>query len=197
MSSVVTPAAARSVRQPATPSTPRLAVVPQSTATAQRVPFVALVVALLGVGLVGLLVLNTSLQRGAYVATSLRTAAADLTLREQNLQVQVARLASPERLATVAAARGMVRNDSPAFLSLSTGKVIGMPKPGNAGNSVSVYSGPAAPASSKVADVPAGSHNSASTGLHRSARAAPRQPHASTQRGQPGPTTPRTAGSAR
>jgi cell division protein FtsL len=195
MSSVVTPAA-RSVRQPAT-SSPRLAVVPQSTTTAPRVPFVALVVALLAVGLVGLLVLNTSLQRGAYVATSLRTASADLTLREQNLQVQVARLAAPERLATVAAARGMVRNDSPAFLSLSTGKVVGVPKPGKAGNSVGVYSGGAAPASSKVADVPAGSHNSATTGVHRSARVAPRQSHASTKHGRSRTTTLRTGEGAR
>jgi tetrahydromethanopterin S-methyltransferase subunit D len=195
MSSVVTPAA-RSVRQPATRS-PRLAVVPQSTATAPRVPFVALVVALLGVGLVGLLVLNTSLQRGAYVATSLRTSSADLTLREQNLQVQVDRLASPERLATLAAARGMVRTDSPAFLSLATGKVVGVPKPGKAGNSVGVYGGGAAPASSKVADVPAGSHNSASSGIHRSARVAPRQPNAPTKQRRSRPPTVSTGGNAR
>lgn len=161
----------RSIPHRAAPQSVRLAVVPRLTARAPRVPFVALVVGLLAVGLVGLLVLNTSLQRGAYVVTDLRTSAAQLSLREQNLETQVSRLQSPARLAAVAAASGMVRGDNPAFLSLATGKVVGVPKPGRPANSVDLYGGSTATPSSKLPLVPAGSHNTESTGLQRQAPA--------------------------
>lgn len=186
MSSFLSSAGVRSPRQSTAPPSPRLSVVPRDRVQAPRVPFVALVVGLLAVGLVGLLVLNTSLQRGAYAVTDLRTSAAQLSLREQNLQMQVAELQSPERLAAVAAASGMVRGDNPAFLSLKTGKIVGVPKPGSTANSVDgVYGGGYAGLSSKVVAVAAGSHNSASTGLHHKKAAADR------------PTTPRRDRSAR
>lgn len=173
--SSITSARPRPVRSPGAPASPRLVVVSGSSARAARVPFVALVVGLLTVGLVGLLVLNTSLQRGAYVVTDLRGSAAQLSLREQNLQMQVSRLQSPERLAAVAAAQGMVRNDHPAFLSLKTGKVVGVPKAGSRANSVVVYGGRNTTTSSKVLVVPAGSYNSASTGLQHEKAAAGRR----------------------
>jgi hypothetical protein len=128
----------------------------------------------LTIGLVGLLLLNTSLQRRTFVVTDLRTRAAHLALREQNLQVQVSRLESPQRLATVAAAAGMVRSDSPAFLSLATGKVIGVAKPGQPGNSVQLYAGHTGRSTSKVFVVPAGSHNSGTSGLQREPRTSQR-----------------------
>lgn len=193
MSSFLAPARARSVRLPATAPSPRLAVVPRSNTGPRRAPFVSLVVGLLAVGLVGLLVLNTSLQRGAYVVTDLRTRAAQLSLREQNLQTQVGRLQSPERLAAVAAANGMVRDDSPAFLSLRTGKVVGVPRPGQAANSVVLYGGQAVSSSSKAAIVPAGTHNSASTGLQHHTRPISRHGSATV----PGKPTPRTDRRAR
>jgi hypothetical protein len=175
MSSVPTTAGVTSTRRPAAPKSFRLSVVPRRPgAQAPRVPFVALVVGLLAAGLVGLLVLNTSMQQGVYVATDLRNQAAQLSIREQNLQVQVAELQSPERLAAVAAASGMVRNDTPAFLSLKTGKVLGVAKPAQAGNSVEVYGGNAAAGSSKVLAMATGSHNSATTGVRRLARTAAR-----------------------
>jgi hypothetical protein len=169
MSSIPAPVKGRSVKIAGLPA-PRLRVVPRPAPRAPRVPFVALVISVLAVGLVGLLVLNTSLQRRAYVVTDLRTHAAQLTLREQNLEVQVSRLESPERLAAVAAAAGMVRNDNPAFLSLATGKVLGVPKPGQAANSVVLYGAGRANASSKVRLLPAGSHNSGSAGIHHEPR---------------------------
>jgi hypothetical protein len=98
--------------------------VPAAAERARGVPFVAFVVGLLIAGLVGLLVLNTSLQRGVYAVTDLRAQAADLTLRQQNLQLKEA------------VAIGMVRTASPAFLSLRTGKVLGVPTPGRRGDQV-------------------------------------------------------------
>lgn len=189
MSMLVPSAKVRKVRPPGAPNGPRLTVVLQRAAPAPRVPFVAFVVTLLAVGLVGLLVLNTSLQRSAYVVTDLRTRAAQLNLREQNLQTQVARLQSPERLASIAAAAGMVRNDSPAFLSLTTGRVLGVAKPGRTANSVAVYAGRATGSTDKAPFLPAGSHNSIGTGLQRhDSPRAPSPPAAKAEHGAQGAT---------
>jgi hypothetical protein len=146
--------------------------------------------ALLAVGLVGLLVLNTSLQRGVYVETDLRTRAAQLSLREQNLQVQVSRLQSPERLAAVAAASGMVRNNSTAFLSLPTGKVLGVARPAQATNKVVVYGGRPAAQSSKVPTIATGSHNSAGTGVHYRAGVRSSRHHGTHTRRSQSPPSP-------
>lgn len=122
-------------------SRPRLTIVPKVAAHAPRIPFVLLVVTVLTAGLVGLLLLNTALQRGAYEVTDLKAESAQLALKRQDLQVQVADLRRPQNLATRALRLGMVRNDSPAFLSLSTGEVIGAAVPGASGNRVDVGAG--------------------------------------------------------
>ncbi len=114
-------------RRPATGSRPRLTIVPKLAARAPRVPFVLCVVALLAGGLVGLLLLNTSLQRGAYVAGGLRAQSAALYEQQQALQRRVAALQDPQRVSHRAEALGMVPNDSPAFLVLGSGKVLGKP----------------------------------------------------------------------
>ena len=127
-------AKARLSRPAGTPPRPRLTVVPKMSARAPRVPFVALVVLVLTAGLVGLLVLNTSLQQGAYRVTDLRQTSADLSLRRQNLELQVSALESPHRISRQALRLGMVANENPAFLSLSTGRVVGVPVPGARAN---------------------------------------------------------------
>ncbi len=111
---------------------PRLTIVPRPSAGAPRIPFVLLVVGLLAGGLIGLLILNTTMQRGAYTASDLRARSAALAVRQQNLEVQVAALQQPQRVAQAALRLGMVRNDNPAFLSLATGKIVGSPKAGDA-----------------------------------------------------------------
>ncbi len=109
---------------------PRLTIVPKVAARAPRIPFALLVVSVLAAGLVGLLLLNTALQRGAYTVTALQQTSADLSLRQQNLQTEVAALEAPQRISQRAVRLGMVASDSPAFLSLKTGQVIGVPKAG-------------------------------------------------------------------
>lgn len=104
---------------------PGLTIVPKVAARAPRVPFVILVVLVLGGGLIGLLLLNTSLQRGAYEITDLRARSAALSARQQSLQIAVDDLRQPHRVAKAALALGMVRNDSPAFLDLATGAATG------------------------------------------------------------------------
>lgn len=117
-------------------SGPRLTIVPKVAARAPRVPFVVLVVSVLAVGLVGLLLLNTSLQRGAYQVTDLRARASALELRQQTLEMQVASLQEPQRVAEAAVRLGMVSGGNPVFLSLRRDKVIGTATAGVAGNAV-------------------------------------------------------------
>jgi hypothetical protein len=109
---------------------PRLTIVPKVAAGAPRIPFAVLVVTVLGGGLIGLLLLNTALQRGAYEVTDLQKTSDALSLRQQNLEGEVASLQSPQRISERAVRLGMVMGDSPAFLSLSTGKVVGKPRAG-------------------------------------------------------------------
>jgi cell division protein FtsB len=130
MSTFLGQARVRTLRPSGPLPRPRLTIVPKVAARAPRIPFALLVVTVLAAGLVGLLLLNTSLQRGAYAVTDLQKTSDALTLQQQNLETQVAALQSPQRISERAVRLGMVANDSPAFLSLKTGRVIGVPMAG-------------------------------------------------------------------
>lgn len=140
MSTFLGQARARALRPVAALPRPRLTIVPRVAARAPRVPFVLLVVTILISGLVGLLLLNTALQRGAFVSTDLRQQSADLTIQQQRLELELADLSASQRVAQEAQKLGMVGNDSPAFLSLATGSVIGKPIAGEAGKKVDIRS---------------------------------------------------------
>jgi len=90
-----------------------------------RAPFVLLVVAILAVGLVGLLLLNTSLQQGSFAIHDLARQTSALEERQTALEQQVARLKAPESLAARAQHMGMVPNTNPVFLRLGDGAVLG------------------------------------------------------------------------
>lgn len=115
------------------PSTRRpLRVVPERSRPPGR-GFVLLLVAVLVAGVVGLLVLNTAMQRAAFTLESRGSTADRLEVRRQNLDLQVDRLGSPEVLGRRATELGMVPMPSPVFLRLSDGKVLGDPQPAVAG----------------------------------------------------------------
>jgi hypothetical protein len=124
-----------------------LTVVPRAVRRSPRVPFVLLVVLSLGFGVVGLLLVNTSLQQGAFQAATLSTRATALLNQVQSLQLRVDSLRSPQRLADAAHKLGMVPDPNPAFLRLPDGRVLGVPRPGLAGT-----------ASPWVPPQPAGAH---------------------------------------
>ena len=107
-----------------------LRLVPQRRSKAARTPFVVVVVALLGGGLLGLLALNTALAQDAFHLHTLKTEGRELAVREQALQRDVESLRTPEALAARAQEMGMVPAGPPAFLRLSDGAVIGAPEPG-------------------------------------------------------------------
>lgn len=140
MSTVFSPSKARvTPAQPATRPEPKLRVVYGAPFRPPRMPFVLFVVALLAAGLVGLLLLNTELQRGTFQVTSLNTQADQLRDQQEQLERQVRTLQSPQNLADRALKMGMVPNPNPVFLRLSDGQVLGVPAEGKAGTGAAMF----------------------------------------------------------
>ena len=166
MSSFLAQARSRALRPMGGLPRPRLTIVAKAATRAPRIPFVVLVVSLLVGGLVGLLLLNTALQRGAYTTTALRDQAAALGVRQQQLEMQVDAMAEPQRLARRALGIGMVADSSPGFLELSSGRIVGTPAAGKRSNRVDVSGvGPRSPShSGKIATLLAGAANGLSIG---------------------------------
>jgi hypothetical protein len=84
-------------------------------------------ITLLGGGLVALLLLNVSLERGSYVLQDQQARATQLQDQAQALREQLAALQAPPNLADQATRLGMVPNPNAAFLRASDGKVLGVP----------------------------------------------------------------------
>jgi hypothetical protein len=125
----------------------RLTVVPQRSlgrTQAARTPFAVLVIAMLAAGVVGLLMFNTNMQQASFRATSLERQAADLSAKQQSLNMELDQLRDPQRLAVAAKALGMVAPAQPAFVRLSDGRVLGTPAPAGAVDSVRITSLPSA-----------------------------------------------------
>lgn len=133
MSTMHGPARARTPRP--LPSR-RLDLVPRPAPVTSRTPFIAVMVLLVGAGVIGLLVLNTALQSRAFALSDLQQNAGDLRAREAALQMQVDHASSPDRIAARAAVLGMVPNTNPVFLRLGDGRVIGDPVPAVAGTNL-------------------------------------------------------------
>ncbi|MGZ4436183.1 MAG: hypothetical protein ACXVW6_01000 [Nocardioidaceae bacterium] len=121
----------------------RLTVVPRRAQRAARVPFVTQVSLLLVLGVAGLLFFNTSMQQASFKATALEDQANVLDARQQSLQMQLATLRNPQRVAERAQRMGMVPPTSPAFLRLSDGKVLGSPVPASSANAMRINDLPA------------------------------------------------------
>jgi hypothetical protein len=95
---------------------------------ASRGMFALVVTGLLGVGMIVILVINTSLAQGAFTISELKGEQAVLAQQEQTLTEQVAAAAAPDTLEQQARALGMVPSVNPVFLDVTTGKVLGKPK---------------------------------------------------------------------
>ncbi len=93
---------------------------------AARAPFVLLVVALLATGLISLLLLNASVNQGAFQLSKYKKQTQQYTDQEQALQQDVARDSAPGALDRRAHALGMVPGGNPAFLR-PDGTVKGVP----------------------------------------------------------------------
>ena len=97
-----------------------------STAIA-RTPFIVFVTALLGGGLICLLVINTILATGSYQISSLQQAQAARAQQVQALKQQVAEDSAPSMIAKRARELGMVVPPLTRFLNLKSGRIIRQP----------------------------------------------------------------------
>ncbi|WP_167008391.1 cell division protein FtsL [Mumia sp. ZJ430] len=120
-----------------------LRVVPAPRTGSPRAPFVLLVVTLLAGGLIGLLLLNTSMQNGAFELAKLEKKAETLQSEHAQLALEVERRSTPAALAERASGLGMVPNTNPVFLRLPDGTVVGDPVPASRdGRAASGVGGP-------------------------------------------------------
>lgn len=109
-----------------------LKALPSPRSQAPRAPFLMVMGALLTAGLLGLLLLNTTLAQGAFIAHDLQAQTTALADQEQALVQKVAEQESPTVLERRARAIGMVPSSTPVFLRLSDGAVLGVPVPAKA-----------------------------------------------------------------
>jgi hypothetical protein len=108
---------------------PQLKIVaPLRADRASRGAFAIIVTAILALGLLGMLVINTSLAQGAFVVTELQRDLQIATEQEQALAEEIAALGGPVALEQAARSLGMVPNGSPAFVDVDGGRILGKPK---------------------------------------------------------------------
>jgi hypothetical protein len=129
-------AAARPASRPATrpgaarrtPPPPALHVVAAPPWRAPLAPFILLSVAVVVAGLLGLLLLNTLVAQDSFRLHAIEQDSTALREREQTLISELARMKAPGELADRAQKLGLVEGNTPGFLRLHDGSVVGDPK---------------------------------------------------------------------
>lgn len=104
---------------------PQLRPVPRRRRQLRTAGFVAVVAAILGVGMVGVLVLTTMLQDQAFAVQERQSEATALANQLSDLEAEVSAARSMQNLAVAAQRLGMKPNPYPVQLRLPDGKVIG------------------------------------------------------------------------
>ena len=102
-----------------------LRLVPTPGRRAPRAAFVAVVMLVLGIGLVGLLLMTTGMQQRAFALFEMQSEVADLREQRQTLTAELAQREAPGALAKAATLAGMVPNETPAFLDLESATILG------------------------------------------------------------------------
>lgn len=121
---------------PPTARAPRLRVAPPLPVATPRAPFVALVLALVVGGVLGILMVNTKINENAFRLGTLKEQQATLDIREQQLKNEIAQHEAPGNLAAQARKLGLVESGPPAFIRLPDGRVIGVPQPATGQQSI-------------------------------------------------------------
>nr|WP_294690971.1 hypothetical protein [uncultured Friedmanniella sp.] len=106
-----------------------LRAVDRPPARLSRAPFLLVLIGVFGLGMAGLLMLNTTLQNQAFSSRALNRQATELAYTQAALENQIDVLSAPPELARRASALGMRPNPYPVFLELPSGKVVGEPRP--------------------------------------------------------------------
>jgi cell division protein FtsB len=110
---------------------PRLWVAPPAPINAPRAPFIALVVAVVVAGVIGILLINTKTAENSFQIDALQKEQAKLDSRQQDLENEIAAFNSPGSLDAAARRLGLVKAESPAYIRLPDGKIFGVPTPGD------------------------------------------------------------------
>ncbi|MDQ3505530.1 MAG: hypothetical protein M3446_07515 [Actinomycetota bacterium] len=95
---------------------PALHLLPAPAPSLSRGPFIVLILALVILGTIGLLVLNTVIAADSFRAEQLVQRNAELAVAEQELRRQVADGLAPEALAEAARDLGMIPAGAPGFV---------------------------------------------------------------------------------
>jgi hypothetical protein len=138
------------------PSRPALRLVAGAPAVAARVPFTVLIAAILGAGLLSLLMLHTLAAQDAFTVHDLEHRAAALADSEQQLELADQQASAPSLLAARARALGMVPTGSLKFVHRG-GRVVGVataaspPRPAPAKPAPSAAASPSAQAQQQAA----------------------------------------------
>ena len=110
------------------PAAPPLRPVPPPRRQMRTVGFVAVVAAVLGLGMVGVLLLTTALQEQAFQVQARQREATALANELSDLESQVTQARSVHHLGVAARRLGMRPNPYPAQLRMPDGKVTGEPR---------------------------------------------------------------------
>ena len=138
--------------KPKTPARAPLSVIPGRPAVRQAW-FPLAMLATLVLGLISTLMINTALAEGSYERGALVSEATFLADRQESLTHELDNLRAPATLAQKALALGMVPAQSPAFVRLSDGVVLGVAGPATAKKPFTVITQPSL--SSKGSEQPA------------------------------------------
>lgn len=108
---------------------PTLRSVPRPRGRLARMPFLMVLAGILAVGMVGLLLLNTTLQNQAFQASELKRTAAEMNYQQGELESAVAKADSVSELSRRASQLGMRPHREVAYVVVGEDKVIGEAKP--------------------------------------------------------------------
>lgn len=117
----------------------RLVAVPRRRTRAPRIPFVALVSAILVGGVVGLLMFNTSMQNASFTEKRLSDQASALAAQQQVLEMDLQHLRDPQTVAEAAQKQGLVIPDSVAMINIATGRITGQAAPATGDNTPPLF----------------------------------------------------------
>ncbi|MFC7532708.1 hypothetical protein [Actinoplanes sp. GCM10030250] len=109
---------------------PKLWVAPPLPIRAPRATFAAAVIAVVLIGVLGILFINTKTMEQSFRLNALRKEKAALDKQHQSLQQQLIQASNPGNLHAAARRLGLVIADAPAMIRLPDGKIVRPPTPG-------------------------------------------------------------------
>ncbi len=115
---------------------PRLRVAPPAPISAPRAPFVAAVLSVVVIGVLGILVINTKTNENSFRINDLQKQGSLLANQQQDLENQLVAASHIGSLDAAARRLGMVKAEQMAIIRMPDGKMIGVPGPAKGPRSV-------------------------------------------------------------